>query len=588
MTYSSPSALIRPAISRAANQVVGKAKLPIKLEHPAVESHGDYSTNIALVLSGQPSSPSKSSDSSTPPSPRALAEALASALRQDKKLAKIVAKIAVAGAGFINFYLKPEVLVSQVNQIVSLGDDYAKSQPGKRKFFIIDYSSPNIAKRFTVGHLRSTIIGQAIYNLYKFQGWDGIGDNHLGDWGTQFGKMIVAIRKWANKSVDKLSIDEMESLYVKFHQAAEKDQSLEEAARKAFKNLEDGKAEERAMWQKLVDRSITEFRNIYDLLKVKVDVAYGESYYENMMPAIIGDAKKKGVAIESQGALIIPYPQDVLPPGMLLKSDGATTYLTRDLATIKFRQDKWNPQLMIYEVGEEQSLHFKQVFWAAELLGWGKRHQFVHIPHGLIRLKEGKMSTRRGNVIKLEAVLAEAINRAKKYNNNEIIAKAVGIGAVKYNDLKHSPITGYTFDWEEILTLEGNSGPYLQYTFARAQSVLSHASSFPSNPPDPSFSSYSPNSEELAILRWIYRFPEVVEKAARQYAPNLLCTFLFDLAQRFNTFYNKHRILDVSVGDLPSTINHQSSGFRLSLTAAVAQILKSGLNLLGIQAPEKM
>ncbi len=566
------------------------AKVPVNqlwLEHPAVEAHGDYSSNIALAMLDKfkvQSSKFKVTN------PRELAEKIVGVLSSNKELKKVVSRIEVAGPGFINFYLKSDSLVSRLGEIVKAGDRYGSSDHGKGKTFVIDYSSPNIAKRFTVGHLRSTIIGQAVYNLYKFLGWNGIGDNHLGDWGTQFGKMIVAIRKWAGKPVDELTIDEMETLYVRFHQEAEKDGFLDSAARQAFKNLEDGKEEERTMWKRLVDRSMREFQKIYDLLDVKIDLAYGESFYEDMMPAIIEEAKKKKVAVSSKGALIIPYPNDVLPPSMLLKSDGATTYLTRDLATIKSRQEKWNPNLVIYEVGAEQTLHFRQVFWAAELLGWAKREKFYHIAHGLIRLKEGKMSTRRGNVIKLEEVLAEAIERAKKFNPDEKIAAAVGIGAVKYNDLKHAPPTGYVFDWEEMITLEGNSGPYLQYTYARTQSVL-QKSEIRNSKSETNLKfeipNYKLNYEELVILRWIYRFPEVVEEAARQYAPNLVCTFLYELAQRFNSFYNKHRILESDKRQATSDKPEQTE-FRLLLTAGVGQVLKNGLTLLGIQTPEKM
>lgn len=593
------------AIRTAIKKVSGLSVEQIHLEHPAVETHGDYSSNVAMATFEQLHA---SRFTLHAKNPRQLAEAIVVELQKDKELQKIVDKIAVAGPGFINFFLKHDALIQQLEEVVNKGEKYGSSDAGKKKTFVIDYSSPNIAKRFAVGHLRSTIIGQAIYNLYKFLGWNGIGDNHIGDWGTQFGKMIVAIKKWAGKSVDDLTIDEMESLYVKFHQEAEQDKLLDEKARRAFKNLEDGRAEERAMWKKLVDRSLEEFQKIYDLLNVKIDVAYGESFYEAMMPTIIEEAKRKGVAVESKGALIIPYPNDALPPSMLLKSDGATTYFTRDLATIKFRKEKWNPELMIYEVGAEQTLHFRQVFWAVELLLWAKREDFVHIPHGLVRLKEGKMSTRKGNVIKLEQVLEEAINRAKKFNADSVISTAVGIGAVKYNDLKHAPSTGYAFDWEEMITLDGNSGPYLQYTFARTRSVLAKARGTRRGARSVSdnalhATSDVPNAEELAILRWIYRFPEVVMSAAKNYAPNEVCTFLYELAQRYNTFYNKHRILDsvedahvarsakrvkVATNFVPPATSFEQRQFRLALTFAVGQVLENGLRLLGIQAPEKM
>ncbi|MBI2309801.1 arginine--tRNA ligase [Candidatus Collierbacteria bacterium] len=572
---------IKTAIQKTLKDL-GFPETQVSLEHPAVEVHGDYSSNIALTLFPSLRSASRRSGNLKFSSPRQLAESIVDELSSNKELKKIVSKIEVASPGFINFILNEKLLIIGLEEILKEKNGYGSSNSAKGKTMVIDYSAPNIAKRFTIGHLRSTIIGQAIYNIYKFLGWKCIGDNHLGDWGTQFGKMIVAIRKWAGKSVDELTIDEMESLYVRFHQEAETNKELDEEARVAFKALEDGKKEERELWKKLVIRSMEEFQKIYDLLGVKIDEVYGESYYESMMPPIIDEAKKKGVAIESKGALIIPYPKDALPPSMLLKSDGGTTYLTRDLATIKFRKEKWNPDLMIYEVGSEQTLHFRQVFLAVELLGWAKRNQFFHIPHGLIRLKEGKISTRKGNAVKLEQVLTEAIDRAKKFNDDPEISKMVGIGAVKYNDLKHSPSTGYVFDWAEMINLDGNSGPYLQYTHARCRSVLNKAGVFPSSFfPLPS----SLNFEELSILRFIYRFPEVVMEAAKQYAPNLVCTFLYELAQRFNTFYNKHRILGDNAQR--STFNAQLV-FRLLLTSSVAQVLKNGLALLGIQSPNAM
>jgi arginyl-tRNA synthetase len=425
-------------INVAVKQTLRKFKFPkvaFEIEHPAEESNGDYATNVALVLKRE-----------VKKKPRDLAEEIAGQLKKDKELAKIVADIEVAGSGFINFWLKEEFLVNEAEIINKQKEKYGSSDWGKGKKLVIDYSAPNIAKRFSMGHLRSTIIGQSLYNVYKFLGWKVIGDNHLGDWGTQFGKMIVAIKKWAGKPASELNIAEMEELYVKFHKEAEKNPDLNKEARQAFKNLEDNKGEERKVWQQLIDASMREFQKIYDLLEVEIDVAYGESFYEKIMPDIIKEAKRKKVAVESEGALVIPFPDNNLAPGMLLKSDGATTYFTRDLATVKFRKEKWNPDLVIYEVGVEQSLHFKQVFWAAELIGLGIRSNFVHIPHGHIRLKEGAMSTRKGRTIKLEEVLQKAIKKAKKFNGDDKLAQVVGVGAVKYNDLKKDPRSNYVFD----------------------------------------------------------------------------------------------------------------------------------------------
>ena len=535
----------------------------INVEHPEQETHGDYSTNIAMIIAKK-----------TKKDPIEIAELLTENFKD--KIPDLFERIEIVKPGFINFFVSNKYLQEQVKEIIKEKDRYGGNKTGKGKTLVIDYSAPNIAKRFSIGHLRSTIIGQSIYNLYKFSGWNVVGDNHLGDWGTQFGKLIVAIKKWSEKPINKLSIDELEHLYVEFHKRAEQNPELDDKARQAFKALEDDKKEERMMWKQLVKGSVKEFQYIYDLLGVSIDVAIGESFYKDIMSEVIKEAKKKGIARESKGALIISYPGDKLPPAMLLKSDGATTYFTRDLATIKFRKKKWNPDLVVYEVGVEQSLHFQQLFWAVELFGWAKRNQLIHIPHGLIRLKEGKMSTRKGRTIKLEDLLNKAIEKASKWNNDPKVAKAVGVGAVKYNDLKHLPTSGYVFRWDEALNLKGNSGPYLQYTYARCISVSKKGKKESAT----KTSVYKPNSEEIRVLRWIYRFPEIVYESAQKYSPNILCSFLFELAQRYNTFYSRHSIIN--------TDNNEEKQFRLLLTKAVSQVLKSGLNLLGISAPEKM
>ncbi len=504
----------------------------IKIEHPEVEEHGDYSTNIALELKGG----------------RALAEKIAVQIGSE------YFDVSVAGSGFINFKLKPQYLVEQLSKIHI-------DQMGKGKTVVVEYSSPNIAKPFGIGHLRSTIIGQALYNLYQALGYTVIGDNHLGDWGTQFGKLLFMINK---TKTDDFSIEELEKLYVEFHLHPE----WEEEGRRWFKKLEDKNTETRRIWQKCVDVSMVEFDRIYKLLDVKIDNAYGESFYEDLMPQIIADAEN--MSKKSEGALIIEIPNEEAPL-MLLKSDGGTTYATRDLATVKFRKQKWDPDLVIYEVGAEQTLHFRQVFAAAKLLTYVTNvNSLIHTKHGLYLDTDGKkFATRMGKTIKLEEVLNEAIDRAKKLGNSEIeTAKAVGIGAIKYFELSHSIQSDIVFDWEKVMALEGNSGPYLQYTYARTQSVLKKAQ-------DSGLKVQSDlNDEELAILRWIYRYGELVEEAAVRYAPNLLCNFLYELAQRYNTFYNKHTIL--------------GNDFRLALTQAVGSVLKSGLNLLGIAVLEHM
>jgi len=585
---------IRQLVWQAAQKVVGKGKVNFEgvvLEHPEDPAHGDYSTNIALKLR------TSHLRGGTLQTPWDLANEIVSAFRE-QGLPDFIAKIEIAPPGFINIWLATDYLISQIAEVLKKKEKYGNAKVGKGKTLVIDYSSPNIAKPFGVGHLRSTIIGQAIYNLYKFLGWRTIGDNHLGDWGTQFGKLIVAIRRWAKKPANRLTISDLEKLYVKFHQQASKKPQLEDEAREWFKKLEEGDKEARKIWKACVEVSLKEFERVYQLLGVKIDYTLGESFYEDKIPEIIKLALRKKIAKKSQGALVIDLSEAGLPPAMLLKSDGATTYLLRDLATIWYRKRRWQPDLYVYEVGADQKLHFQQLFLAASKLGLGKVSQFVHVPHGLIRFEEGKMSTRAGKTVHLEVVLEEAIRRAQKIiqssqtarglslRQQTEVAPAVGVGAVKYFDLSHHPTTDIIFDWEKMFRLEGNSAPYLQYTYARCQSVLKKASdnwlasSVQRLVQKPDASPYSLEAEEISILRTIYKFPEVVLEAAGNFSPNLICNYLFDLAGKFNLFYNKWPILKAE--------NPASRDFRLALTTAVGQVIKNGLSLLGIETLERM
>ncbi|MCX6703927.1 MAG: arginine--tRNA ligase, partial [Candidatus Woesebacteria bacterium] len=378
-------------------------------------------------------------------------------------------------------------------------------------------------------------------------------------------------------NVTDFDIAKLEELYVEFHKLAEADESLEEKAREWFKKLEEGDAEAKSIWQKCVDASMEEFDRVYKLLGVKIDFAFGESYYESEMKQIMEDASvKKHLSKGEDGASIIDLSKEgISTPLMFLKSDGATTYATRDLATIKFRERKWDPDIIIYEVGAEQSLHFKQVFAAARLLGLVKNSvELVHTAHGLYLAPDGKkFSTRAGKTIKLEEVLDEAVKRAKKLgNSNEKVAKEVGIGAIKYFDLMHSVQSNVVFEWDKIMNMEGNSGPYLQYTVARCNSVLLKSA----NKQITKYANKLEN-EELSVLRSLVRFSEVIVNAAKTYSPNLLCNYLYDLAQKYNGFYNTNRIID-----------SDNEEFRLALTFGVGQVLKNGLRFLGIETPERM
>lgn len=549
-------------LKAAIEAVVGEE---VNLEVPELASYGDYSTNIAMQSGGNP---------------REKAADLLEKLQKDKKVMVIVDKVEVAGPGFINFWLNHEALGSNLGNINS---NFGKSDVVKGKKAIVEYSSPNIAKPFTVGHLRSTVIGDAVANLLEATGWTVLRDNHLGDWGTQFGKQIYAIKTWGDeKEIDnsKNPVKELVALYVKFHDEAEKDESLNDKAREWFKKLEDGDSEARRLWQKCVDWSWQEFNKIYK--RLGFDGFYkdfdggrglGEAFFEDKMQPVIDLLQEKGLLKEGkEGAKLFFFAKDKYPPAMILKKDGATLYHTRDLATDKYRLDNYHPDLIINEVGAEQKLYFQQLYEMESILGWYESEQRVHVYHGLIRFKDGKMSTRKGNTIWLEEILDKSVKMAEELGSENVeLAQSVGVGAIKYNDLKRDPKTDIVFDWDEILNMQGNSGPYLQYTYARIQSVLAKAKA------KGKADLAKANEQEMALLRTFVHFPEVVAEAATMYAPNLVCNYLFDLAQKFNAFYAEYKILDGENEDL-----------KLAITAATGQILANGLMLLGISAPDKM
>jgi arginyl-tRNA synthetase len=567
---------IREILKNSVGRLFPQIKIPeIQVEHPEKKEFGDYSTNLAFLVAKE-----------LKKKPSEIANQIAKSVEKEK----IFERVEVKEPGFINFFLSLDFLFEELRKILKEKENFGKSKIGKGKTVIIDYSSPNIAKPFGIGHLRSTIIGQALYNIYKFLGYKVIGDNHLGDWGTQFGKLIFAIKKWGKKKVEDYSIEELEELYVKFHKEAEKNPQLEEEGRKWFKKLEEGDKGAKRIWKILVKISLKEFERIYKLLEVKFDFSLGESFYEPMTKEVIEELKERKIAKESQGALIIEFPKNEFPLVILQKSDGTTTYFTRDLATIKYRLKRWNPDLIIYEVGADQQLHFQQLFKTVEILGWAKKTKFVHVAHGLYRTKTGKFSTRRGETVHLEDVLKEAIERAKEIieksetsrglteREKEKISKIVGIGAVKYNDLSQHPSKDIIFDWEKVLNLKGNSAPYLQYTFVRCQSVLRKAKKLQIE--NFKLQIEKLKKEEIDILREIYKFPEIVEEAAEKFSPNLICNFIFDLAKKYNLFYDLYPILKAE--------DEEIKNFRLILTKSVAQIIKNSLSLLGIQTPEKM
>lgn len=529
-------------------------KVEALVEHPANNQFGDYTTNIAMLLAKE-----------LKQSPIEIARDIKGKLEKtvDKEM---VEKIEVAGNGYINFCLTIKYLTKKIEGGII-------EQPGKGKTVVIDYSAPNIAKPFGIGHLRSTNIGQAVYNIYQSLGWKCIGDNHLGDWGTQFGKMITALKHWGGKEVERMTIADLEKLYVRFHEEAEKNEELVEEGRAWFAKLEKGDQEARRLWQACVDISMKEFDRVYEMLGVKIDYAHGEAFYEEMLPSVAKEIVDKGITTRSQGATIIEF--DNLPPAILLKGDGATTYFTRDMATIKWRIDNWGPDLSIYEVGSEQILHFRQVFEAAKMMGWVRLGQLYHLPHGLIRWATGKFSTRKGDTIHLQDIIDKAMEEAKKIapNNSEEQIRVVAIGAVKFTDLISDPRKDVIFDWERMMDLKGDSGPYLQYTYARCKSVLAKAKTITNY----ELRITNVNGEEMDLLRELAKLEEKVIEAANRYSPSIIAEYLISVARKYNEFYGKYRI----IGEPEET-------WRLWLTKSTAKILKDGLKLLGIETVEKM
>jgi len=535
------------------------------IEHPAHPQFGDYSTNAALVSAQQ----SKTNS-------RELATKIVQHILNKKH--KILEKVEVAGPGFINFTLSKKYFEETISSIHKEGETFGSSPRGNNRTAIVEFSSPNIAKPFTIGHLRSTIIGDALARILAFSGYHVLRDNHLGDWGTQFGKQIVALKTWGSENdlaQTKQPVKYLVDLYVKFHAEAEKDPTLEDKARSWFLKLEQGDKEARRIWKLCVDYSMAQFQELYTMLDVKFDMMLGESFFEDKMQPVLDDLVSKKLAQKSEGAFLVFFKDDKYPPLMVRKKDGATLYATRDLATDKYRVETWGKDILIInEVGAEQSTYFQQIFEIEEALGYITKKQRVHVGHGLMRFKDGKMSTRKGNTIWLEDVLHDAVDRASLFNPK--VAREVGIGALKYNDLKREVSKEVVFVWDDVLNLKGNSGPYLQYTYARARSVERKAKDAGIEMRLPSQTS---SIEITMVERILAQFPEIVERAADEYAPHHICTYLFSLAQEFNAYYAKNQI----VGE-----DKNLSSYRLMVTHAVAQVMKNGLTLLGISSPEVM
>jgi len=573
--------LIEKAVSSFAEATEDK---DFTVEVPENKNYGDYATNVALILvprrgSGQ--------------SPMEIAEEIKSKIKSD-----LFEKIEVVGPGFINFYLKPEFLQEKIREIIKQGKKFGSSKIGKGKTVIIDYSAPNIAKKMHVGHLRSTIIGGALYNIYKFLGYKTIGDNHLGDWGTQFGIMISAIKLFYTPykgfkedkklhSLDGLTISEMLNLYIDYNKKMEDPvNGLTDEPKRQFKMLEDGDEENKAIWAELTKKSLEEFNKIYNILGIEFDEYKGESYYEPFLKEVIKDCENLGKKyyFKSNEAFLVDLSEFNNSPLLIKKSDGATLYATRELATIKDRV-KSNPEKIIYVVGNEQTLHFQQVFQAAELLNYISKEKLIHVKFGLI-LDENhkKLATRKGRFISAEDLISQIIELAEKTikeknpslpeKERKEAAKIIGIGALKYNDLSQNRQSDIVFDWDKMLSFEGNSAPYILYTYVRLQSILGKTKFAGSFKPE-----FLKQNEELDIVKKLIQFPDVVVNSAETFRMNNLTDYLYELSSLVNNFYEKFNVLKA---------DPNIRSVRLALIKAVTIVLKSGLNLLGINTIEKM
>lgn len=518
--------------------------------------------------------------------PPLIAKGIAESISGDSLFAEVESVNA-----YVNMFIAREGFVMDtVTDAVEMGDMYGSSTTDEKRKVIVEYSSPNIAKPFHIGHIRSTVIGNSIYKIYSFLGYDTFRINHLGDYGTQFGKMICAYRKWGNEEdVKREPIKTLLSYYTKFHVEAEKDPSLNDEARAIFVALEKGEPEEVRIWKWFREESLKEFTRVYKMLGIEFDSYNGESFYSDKMPRFVKELEDKGLLQESQGAQIVDLEKYGMSPALIKKSDGSTLYITRDIAAAVYRKETYDFAKNIYVVASQQNLHFQQWFKILELMGYDWAKDCVHVPFGLVSLEDGTMSTRHGRVVFLEDVLNRAVEETKKIiiekgvatDNIDETANQVGIGAVIFQELSNSRIKDYTFSWDKVLNFEGETGPYVQYTYARAASLarradekaLERAKKLDIDP------SYIAGDAAYELAKLIGGFPQAVKEAAGRYEPSVVTRHIVDTAQSFNKFYHdEHIIVD--------NIDEQAA--KLALVIAAKNTIKNGLALLGMQCPERM
>ena len=563
--------IIGQAIAKVTN--LNEEELESYIEKPKDQKNGDYAFPCFKLAKELRKAPA------------IIANDIQEKIEIDKEK---IEKIEVVG-GYLNFYINKNAITKEVLEKVELDEEYGKSKIGEGKNIIVDYSSPNIAKQFHIGHLRSTVIGAALYKIYKHLGYNVTGINHLGDYGTQFGKLIEGYKLWGNEyNLKENPIDKLTEIYVRISQLCKEDEKVLEECRNNFKKLEEGDEYCVELWKEFTDVSLKEYQKVYDLLGSKFDAWIGESFYVDKVPEVLERLEKSGKLIESQGAKIIDLEdKGIKTPCIIKKTNGSSTYATRDLAAILYRARTYDFDKALYLTSYEQALHFKQVFEVAKLLGIDEKYTngLVHVPFGMVLLPTGKMSTREGKVIKLQDLLEEAIQRAKKVieeknpglENKDEIAKKVGIGAVIFNDLANNRVKDEIFEWDQILNFQGETGPYIQYTYVRTKSVLEKVEKVPE------FTTVDLNelSDEYSqnIIKLMYNFENTLVQVTKKEEPSILSRYLIDLAKAYSSFYNENKII---------TDEQKTQDARVYLTYAVGQVLKTGANLLGIEMPEKM
>jgi len=549
-------------------------KEDIRIDQTRTIEHGHFATNIAMMLAGKVKS-----------NPRAVAEKIVECLDDP-----LLEKVEIAGPGFINLWIEQKFYTAECQSIIGDLDDYIKQTVGLKepKKMLIDYSHPNIAKPLGVHHLLSTIIGDSIKLIHRKMGYEVIADNYLGDIGTQFGKLIYAIRQWGDiKMIEKDPINELLKLYVHFHNEAEKNSELDGFARVEFKKFEEGDQENRDLWKRIFDWSLLEIQPLYKRLNVEFDYYRGESFYEDKMESLLKEGREKGVFVDGKdGAWIVESDDPNDPPAIVRKSDGSTIYLTRDLAQTAYWESEHRPDSMIWVVDVAQSLHFKQRINASKKLGQTQA-EMVHVNFGRMQFKDGSMSTRKGNIIRLSEVLDEAEKRSfeiLKERGVELdeakqkeLATMIGIDAVKYSILSQNRATNMTFDWDKMLAFEGNSVPYLMYSVTRAKSIIRKSDFEMAEVSGFDFNEL--NAQELKTIIQLLMYVDALKRAMEEFKPNHIANCLYNLAQEFNTFYNSNDILRAEEDTKKS---------RLLLVVAVVSVMEDGLGLLGIKVPEKM